>query len=48
VLAAPRLVYTGELVVTCDGASVPFTRTGGSVEVACAGTSLVLRPAEAP
>jgi len=44
VLAAPRLVYTDDIVVTCDGISVPFERAGGRVEVACAGTTLSMRP----
>jgi endoglycosylceramidase len=46
VLSAPRLVYTGEVVVTCDGVAVPHARVGGRVEVACAGTALSLRPAD--
>jgi hypothetical protein len=44
VLAAPRLLYPDDLAVTCDGIDVRFERTGGRVEVACAGTTLSLRP----
>jgi endoglycosylceramidase len=46
VLAAPTRVFTGDVVVTCDGAPVPHVRTGSRVEVACAGSALVMRPAD--
>jgi endoglycosylceramidase len=45
-LAAPMLVYPGDVVVTCDGQAVPATRTGGSVAVACAGSTLVMTAAD--
>jgi endoglycosylceramidase len=48
VLAAPALVYPGGVTVTCDGAPVAHVRTGSRVEVACAGSALVMRPAAAP
>jgi endoglycosylceramidase len=44
-LAAPMLVYPNDVAVTCDGAAVPSTRTGGSVAVACTGSTLVMTPA---
>jgi hypothetical protein len=44
VLSAPRRVYPGDVVVTCDGQAASATRAGGRVEVACAGTSLTLAP----
>ena len=40
-----RLVYTGDIAVTCDGTAAPFVRTGGRVEVACTGAALSMRPA---
>jgi endoglycosylceramidase len=46
VLAAPRLIYPGDVTVTCDGAPVTATRTGGRVEVDCDGATMVMRPAE--
>jgi hypothetical protein len=48
VLAAPALIYPGGVAVTCDGAPVAHVRTGSRVEVACAGSALVMRPADAP
>ena len=43
-LAAPQLVYPGNVAVTCDGAPATATRTGGSVAVACTGSTLVMTP----
>jgi endoglycosylceramidase len=45
VLAAPTRVYPSDVVVTCDGRTVPSRRQGSRVEVQCAGSTLVMAPA---
>jgi endoglycosylceramidase len=43
-LAAPTLIYTTDVNVTCDGVAVSVVRTGSRVSVACSGTVLVMSP----
>ena len=45
VLAAPTATYSGDVTVTCDGNTVPATRTGSTVTTKCAGKTLVMTPA---
>jgi endoglycosylceramidase len=44
-LAAPTLVYPGDVSVTCDGRAVKSMRTGSQVSTECAGATLVMIPA---
>jgi hypothetical protein len=45
VLAAPQLIYAGDVTVTCDGRPVTAQRLGSRVEVQCTGRTLVMAPA---
>jgi endoglycosylceramidase len=45
VLAAPGLVYSGNVAVTCDGHAVAASRNGSRVSVQCAGKTLIMSPA---
>jgi hypothetical protein len=45
ILAAPGLIYTGNVAVTCDGRAVTATRNGSRVAVQCQGKTLVMTAA---